>query len=38
VFNKHFDDQVAMYVNGVYKTTRADGGGAREMLRLLPAR
>jgi penicillin amidase len=38
VFNKHFDDQAAMYVNGVYKTTRADGSGAKERLRLLPAR
>jgi penicillin amidase len=39
VFNKHFDDQVAMYVNGVYKTTRADGGvPAKERLTLYPAR
>lgn len=38
VFSKHFDDQTAMYVNGVYKTTRADGVGASEKLVLLPVR
>ncbi len=39
VFSKHFDDQAAMYVNGVYKTTRADGGGSvKERLMLSPAR
>lgn len=38
VFSPHFDDQTAMYINGVYKTTLADGTGpARERLLLLPA-